>query len=177
MRLHSMSAPTITLAGAHARDLDRVRQMADAVWHAHYPAIISAEQIEYMLERGYRPEALAWFLGRADRGLEIAAVDGEPAGFAAWFVTDTPGEAKLDKLYVLPQRQRLGLGGRLIDRCAALARAAGATTLILNVNKRNVQAIAAYGKHGFALRDSVVVPIGGGFVMDDHVMARALGPA
>lgn len=170
-----MPPVVITITPAAAGQLAVVRALAQTIWHAHYPAIIAADQIEYMLERGYRPEALAWFLGRADRGLEIAAVDGEPAGFAAWCLTDTPGEAKLDKLYVLPQRQRLGLGGRLIDRCDGLAGAAGATTLILNVNKRNAKAIAAYGKHGFAIRESVVVPIGGGFVMDDYVMARAIG--
>jgi GNAT superfamily N-acetyltransferase len=170
-----VSSVVITIGPADANQLALVRALAQTIWHAHYPGIISVEQIEYMLERGYRPEALAWFLGSADRGLEIAAVDGEPAGFAAWCLTDTPGEAKLDKLYVLPQRQRLGLGRRLIERCDSLAGAAGATTLILNVNKRNVQAIAAYGKHGFAIRESVVVPIGGGFAMDDYVMARAIG--
>ena len=172
-----MSATTITLASADASDLLVVRRVAETAWRAHYPAIIDGAQIEYMLERGYHPDALAWFLGHADRGIEIAAADGEPAAFAAWFLTDTPGEAKLDKLYALPHRQRLGLGGRLIDRCAGLARAAGATTLILNVNKRNAQAIAAYGKHGFAIREAVVVPIGNGFVMDDYVMARAIDQA
>lgn len=169
--------PAITLARAKATDLAVVRRIADTVWRAHYPAIITAAQIDYMLERGYHPDALAWFLGRADRGIEIATVGGEPAAFAAWFLTDTAGEAKLDKLYALPHRQRLGLGGRLIDRCDGLARAAGATTLILNVNKHNAQAIAAYRKHGFAVRESVVVPIGNGFVMDDYVMARAIGRA
>jgi len=34
--------------------------------------------------------------------------------------------------------------------------------------------VRAYEKHGFAIRESVVVDIGGGFVMDDFVMARSL---
>ena len=53
-------------------------------------------------------------------------------------------------------------------------RAAGARTLMLNVNKHNTQAIRAYEKHGFAIRDAVVVDIGGGFVMDDYVMAKRI---
>ena len=69
----------------------------------------------------------------------------------------------------------MGLGGRLIARVEELARAAGATTLILNVNKHNVQAIRAYEKHGFATRDAVVVDIGQGYVMDDFVMAKKIG--
>jgi len=47
-------------------------------------------------------------------------------------------------------------------------------TLILAVNKGNSNAIAAYRKQGFSIRDSVSVDIGGGFVMDDFIMARSL---
>jgi ribosomal protein S18 acetylase RimI-like enzyme len=54
--------------------------------------------------------------------------------------------------------------------------AAGCTTLILAVNKRNEKAIAAYRKQGFAVRDSVCVDIGNGFVMDDFIMAKPLPP-
>jgi ribosomal protein S18 acetylase RimI-like enzyme len=136
--------------------------------------VIRSAQIEYMLERGYALPILEGFLEGNDRGLELATVDGALAGFAAWYVTDDGSEAKLDKLYVLQSQQRLGVGGRLIARVGELAQAAGARTLLLNVNKRNAQAIRAYEKHGFAIRDAVVVDIGGGYVMDDFVMAKPL---
>ena len=48
------------------------------------------------------------------------------------------------------------------------------SALVLNVNKRNTAAIAAYRRNGFAVREEVVVDIGGGFVMDDYVMALTL---
>jgi hypothetical protein len=48
------------------------------------------------------------------------------------------------------------------------------TELVLNVNKRNEVAIAAYSRHGFTIRESVKNDIGGGFVMDDYVMAKPL---
>jgi ribosomal protein S18 acetylase RimI-like enzyme len=114
------------------------------------------------------------FLGRPDRGLELALAGGALAGFAAWYLTGNPAEAKVDKLYVLQSRQRHGLGGRLIARVVDAARAAGATTLILNVNKQNTVAIRAYEKHGFTIREAVVVDIGRGYVMDDYVMAKPL---
>ena len=97
--------------------------------------MLRSVQIDYMLERGYALDVLAGFLSCSDRGLELAKVDGELAGFAAWYVTEDPREAKLDKLYVLPTHQRHGLGGRLIERVEELARRVGAVTLILNVNK------------------------------------------
>jgi RimJ/RimL family protein N-acetyltransferase len=46
--------------------------------------------------------------------------------------------------------------------------------LILSVNKRNTKAITAYKRNGFAIVESVVTDIGGGFVMDDYVMAKEL---
>jgi len=169
-----VTLPAIELKRASRDELPAVQRLAGVIWHAHYPGIITDEQIDYMLERGYALPVLEGFLDSDDRGLELASVDGEIAGFAAWYVTDDHAAAKLDKLYVLQARQRRGLGGRLIARVAELARAAGASLLVLNVNKHNAQAIRAYEKHGFAIRDAVVVDIGGGFVMDDYVMATPL---
>jgi diamine N-acetyltransferase len=170
-----VSGPAIELKRASRDQLRDVQRLAGVIWRAHYPGIITHDQIDYMLERGYALPVLEGLLDGYDRGLELAMVDGELAGFAAWYVTDDPAEAKLDKLYVLQSRQRLGLGGRLMARVSDLARDAGATRLVLNVNKHNRQAIRAYEKHGFTIREAVVVDIGGGFVMDDYVMAKGLG--
>jgi len=165
----------ISIVRARREQLTEVQRLAGVMWRAHYPGIITHEQIDYMLERGYAIDTLAGFLDASDRGLLLAMVDGDIAGFAAWYVTEQPDEAKLDKLYVLQSRQRCGLGGRLIARVEDDARTAGAHTLVLNVNKNNTQAVRAYGKHGFAIRAAVVVDIGQGFVMDDFVMAKDLG--
>jgi ribosomal protein S18 acetylase RimI-like enzyme len=169
-----MLKPPIEIRSATRDELSVVQRLAHVIWHAHYPGIITEEQIDYMLSRGYSIAALAEFLGAPGRGLELALADGEPAGFAAWYVTDDPKEAKLDKLYVWQSQQRRGLGRKLLGRVADLARAADATTLVLNVNKNNAQAIHAYERYGFAIREAIVVDIGNGFVMDDYVMTRAL---
>ncbi len=164
----------IELRPACRDDVPAIKELAHVIWHAHYPGIITVAQIDYMLERGYSTAALVELLDRSDRGLLLALVDGEPAGFAAWYLTTQSHEAKLDKLYVLPTRQRSGIGGRLVARVAEDARGTGAKTLILNVNKRNTRAIRAYEKHGFGIREAVVNDIGEGYVMDDFVMAKAL---
>jgi len=168
-----MSAPAIEIRSASVADIPLVQMIAHAVWHAHYPAIVTLEQIRYMLARGYTSDLLGEFVREPHRGIELALIDGRPAAFAAWMCISKI-EAKLDKLYVLPSWQRVGVGGRLIRYVAGLAHHDGARTLVLNVNKRNVQAIRAYHKHGFAIRDAVVNDIGGGFVMDDYVMAMTL---
>jgi ribosomal protein S18 acetylase RimI-like enzyme len=68
----------------------------------------------------------------------------------------------------------MGLGSRLLEHVSGRARVAGCTTLILAVNKRNEGAIATYRRNGFAVREAVRVEIGGGFVMDDFIMAKSL---
>ncbi len=53
-----------------------------------------------------------------------------------------------------------------------MAQRGGYRDLVLAVNRGNTKAIAAYLKHGFAVREAVVKDIGGGFVMDDYWMVK-----
>jgi diamine N-acetyltransferase len=166
----------VTIAAATDVDLPVVARLADVIWRAHYPGIITDEQIDHMLALGYSIDALAKFLHEPGAGLAIARAGGEPVGFAAWYRPDEPSTTKLDKLYVLPSQHGRGTGRALIAHVEAAARGDGARTLILNVNKRNAKAIAAYRACGFATREAVVADIGGGFVMDDYVMAKPIAP-
>jgi len=81
-------------------------------------------------------------------------------------------EFKLHKLYLLPELHGRGLGSRLLEQVESEVRQIGAGRLILSVNKRNVKVIAAYQRNGFVIAQSIVTDIGGGFVMDDYVMAK-----
>lgn len=165
----------LTLAAATHADLPAVRALAHTIWHLHYPGIIDVAQIDYMLARGYDDASLRQFVDAPGAGLVVACEAGTPVGFAAWLRARAPATTKLDKLYVLPSRHGRGIGRRLIARVEEAARDDGATTVELNVNKHNAGAIAAYRACGYEVREAVVVDIGNGFVMDDYVMARALG--
>lgn len=169
MRPHMFSITKATLS-----DLSQVQRLADVIWHRHYPGIITVEQIDYMLARGYSTEALSAFLRDAGSGLALANVDDDSVGFAAWYKPREPATTKLDKLYVLQEHQGRGIGGRLIDYVARRAREDGSATLVLNVNKQNEASIAAYLRCGFEVREAVKIDIGHGFVMDDYVMAKKL---
>ena len=153
-----------------------MQRLAEAIWRAYYPGIVPDAQIEYMLELGYSAEALGKFVRDDGAGLALAKRDGEAVGFAAWYRPGEPATTKLDKLYVLTTLHRRGIGRALIAHVEHAARRDGASTLVLNVAKRNVKAIAAYRACGFAIREATVVDIGGGFAMDDFIMARPLGP-
>jgi ribosomal protein S18 acetylase RimI-like enzyme len=162
------------VVGAVERDLPVVAELAQFIWRRHYPGIITVEQIEYMLARGYSLDALRRFITEEGAGLDLAYLGDRLAGFAAYYRPDRPDELKLDKLYVHLDFHGRGVGRSLIASAEAAAIVQCRTTLILNVNKENVQAIRAYERNGFLVREAVVVDIGGGFVMDDYVMAKRL---
>ena len=147
---------------------DEIARLAGIVWRADYPGIISPEQIEYMLQTRYDPTVVRREMAEGVR--YVGFLDGgEFLGFASY--GPSGNEVKLHKLYVHPDHQRRGLGSALIRH---VENASHGRTLMLTVNKRNEKAISAYRKNGFAVRDSIVVDIGNGFVMDDYVMAKAV---
>ena len=155
-------------------DVERLAALAREIWYAHYPAIIDTAQIEYMLAQRYEPRIVREELGRDGTWWDKLMAGETMAGFASYFLTGIPAEMKLDKLYVHPDCQRRGLAGRMIDRVCQVARRQGCRRLVLAVNKNNRSAIDAYLKHGFRIEDAVVKDIGGGFVMDDYVMAKSV---
>jgi ribosomal protein S18 acetylase RimI-like enzyme len=148
--------------------------LAREIWFDHYPGIISAPQIEYMLRQRYDPALVRAELARENIWWDKLSVGVEMTGFSSYLLTTAPGEMKLDKLYVRTPCQGRGYGGMLIARAADAARRRGCTRLTLAVNKNNRIAIAAYLKHGFRVADAVVKDIGGGFVMDDYKMELTL---
>ena len=166
----------VRVAPLAAADIDRLIELATEIWRAHYTDIIGAAQIEYMLAQRYTPEILRTELGRGNLWWDQLLVNDTMSAFASYFLTVNPGEMKLDKLYVRQSHQRQGYAGMLLDRALGVARAFGCGELTLAVNKRNVKAIAAYEKYGFRITDEVVKDIGGGFVMDDYVMVKAVLP-
>jgi diamine N-acetyltransferase len=169
------------VVGATEEDLAAISQLAGSIWRAHYPGIISMEQIDYMLARMYALETLRDELCfRGIRYDKLLAGD-EFAGFAAYGPMEDSlsgarngGTVKLHKLYLHPKWHGRGLGTLLLQHCERQTRDAGARRLVLAVNKRNSKAIASYRRNGFVIVQSVVEDIGGGFVMDDYVMEKTL---
>jgi ribosomal protein S18 acetylase RimI-like enzyme len=154
-------------------DIDDLLPLAHSIWHAHYPGIITVEQIDYMLERGYTREVvqdemecrgITW-LKILDGAVMIGFVSVGPYG---------EGVMKLHKLYLLPGYHGQGIGAAALQEVERLAIERKISRLVLNVNKHNVKAIHAYQRAGWHVAEEVCVDIGGGFVMDDYVMAKDL---
>ncbi|HEX6794298.1 MAG TPA: GNAT family N-acetyltransferase [Casimicrobiaceae bacterium] len=170
----SRATPVVTIAAAGAGDIAVIQTLAHEIWRRHYPGIIGDAQIDYMLARGYNDEALGRYLTTVGSGLALAIRDEDAVGFIGWYRLEARPAMKLDKLYVRPEYHGEGIGRLLIEHVVAKARAAGCTAVTLNVNRNNVNAVRAYERCGFAIRERGDFPIGNGFVMEDFIMEREL---
>ena len=163
----------IAITPAGPGDIPVLRELAHRIWHEHYPGIITREQIDYMLARMYDPEVLQREMSEGLTWLLVRHRE-EPVGFIAFAFNAPARRVQLHKIYLLPALHGQGFGRRMLEEVKTQAVQGNASEIVLQVNKQNSRAIRAYQRAGFVVRDSVVVDIGGGFVMDDLVMALTL---
>jgi ribosomal protein S18 acetylase RimI-like enzyme len=156
-------------------DIDALIELAGVIWRHHYPGMVSMEQIEYMLAERYTPANILAQMQRGDAWWDKALAGGRMIGYTQYELAEQDaGVMTLNQIYVHQDCQRRGHGGRMLAHVEDQARRRGCALVRLKVNKRNLKSIAAYRKHGYAVAAAVVADIGGGFVMDDYVMEKAL---
>jgi GNAT superfamily N-acetyltransferase len=165
---------SIQILSAAEADLPAIAALAGVIWRSYYPGIISRVQIEFMLDWMYSLETLKDELHYHSIRFEKLLVADELAGFASYGPTNEPRVFKLHKLYLRPDLHGGGLGSLLLSHCERTAAGLGANQMLLAVNKQNRRAIRTYERNGYAVLNSTVTDIGGGFVMDDYIMSKTL---
>ena len=151
-----------------------IRAIAKEVWPIAYGAILSQEQLDYMMEMMYSIPSLQKQASEKSNRFILAVEDGIPVGFAAYeFNYNKKPKTKIHKIYILSNQQGKGIGKILMDFVATEAKARHQKGLILNVNKNNI-AIRFYENIGFTITNEEVIDIGSGYVMDDYVMEKSI---
>lgn len=171
-----------TYRRATTDDIELIRSIAKVAFPATYSTIISAEQIDYMMEWMYSAEKLQQEISGNITYL-LAEVDGRTVGYLSFGPDEgtadcaaAPGQGRLfhlHKIYLLPEAQGGGNGKRLFMAGEREMRLAGATAFELNVNRGN-PALGFYRHLGMQLSRSGDFDIGGGFFMNDHIMRKEL---
>ena len=181
-----MQPATIRILQANVSDVGTIERIARQTWPETFENILSAEQIEYMLDRMYRPESLQDQMQRghifhllliadetqrdeyAGRSHRFRAV-----GYVSHELDEVPGATKIHKLYVLPEYHGHGLGKELIGKVESIATRAGQFALKLDVNYQN-KAIGFYERLGFEKVERFDTEIGQGYLMEDWRMVKLL---
>ena len=79
----------------------------------------------------------------------VAEVDGVPAGCGAWRA-HAPGIAEIKRVYVAPAVRRRGIAQRIVAVLESSAAEAGHRSVVLNSGGRQPEALALYGRLGYA---------------------------
>lgn len=154
-------------------ELHEIAELAEKIWHEFFPSILSAEQIDYMVEKFQSYGAMK--NQTENQGYCYLAVrnDGDLCGYIA-VKPENDDRFFLSKLYLRHDMRGKGIASKMMQRVFEGAEAHGKKSVYLTVNKYNTHAVEVYHKTGFKTVDSVVTDIGNGFVMDDYIMEYKL---
>jgi N-acetylglutamate synthase-like GNAT family acetyltransferase len=162
----------LSIRKANTKDIPAIQSIANATWPVAYGAILSQEQMNYMLEMMYSTDSLEKQM-QQNIQFFMAELDNQMIGFAAVGREPMEGMYKLHKLYVLPTIQKSGAGKALLAAVTEYAKSNSGEQLVLQVNRQNA-AVEFYHKMGFQIHYEADFNIGNGYQMNDYVMGKAI---
>jgi ribosomal protein S18 acetylase RimI-like enzyme len=142
-----MSQRVVTIRGAARSDVPGIADVARKTWTATYAGIIPEEVQRELLESWYSAPALLRAIESPGAFL-VATQAGHVIGFAQ-FVWQPPESAELTRIYVLPERQHVGVGTMLLDAGFAACRKRGVGRVSVLVERDNVIGRAFYRSRAF----------------------------
>ena len=155
------------------KDIAETARLAHEIWNEHYTKIIGQAQVDYMIKNFQSAQAIAAQIAiKYDYYLILH--DNEPVGYLAVVPDPAKSSLQLSKLYVKKETRGLGLGKEAMDFVEDLCRKSNIVTLWLTVNKYNKDSIAWYERLGFAMIGTIVMDIGGGYIMDDFKLEKTI---
>ena len=166
-------AKAVEIRLATAADFSTIESIARQTWPVAYGAILTSDQLEYMLDLFYCHEALSQDVTQQNHLYFLVFLEGKVVGFAGIQHQYLPNTTKIHKLYILPQFQGLYIGCQLLDFVSQIALDSGGNNLILNVNRYN-SAKLFYEKYGFSVLKSEDILLDFGYVMEDFVLVKSL---
>jgi diamine N-acetyltransferase len=148
-----------------------IKSLSREIWMKVYPAIISTDQIAYMLELIYNDASLEHQMRDEGHTFIILTANDTPIGYASYSEKRPyhTGRFRLHKFYLQPEFHGKGLGKMMLNEILKELIALQGSSLELNVNKYN-PTLGFYKKIGFSIISEEVIDIGNGYVMDDYIM-------
>lgn len=150
-------------------DIKKIAELANIIWHEHFPPIIGMAQVEYMVEKFQSYNAISNAVNNDGYVYYMAYFEGQ---FCGYIGIHADGERiLLSKIYIEKSFRGRKISKAMIEH---VIKDNNPTSLWLTVNRHNNSSIAAYKKMGFKVTDEQKADIGNGFVMDDYIMEKKL---
>ncbi len=141
----------IDIRPAVLTDIEGMSVVVDSAWRENYRGIFTPEIIDKLTGQHRRDS----FKRLLERGVDIRVLtlDGEIAALCAFQRSGAlPDCAEIILMYVHPNHQRQGYGGRLLSYVLEELRRDGFTSAVLDTAEKNESARRFYEKQGFTLQ-------------------------
>ncbi|MBR5599846.1 MAG: GNAT family N-acetyltransferase [Bacteroidaceae bacterium] len=170
---------TVTIIPATTVDIPAIRSMAEIAFRHTYSSILTAGQVDYMMEWMYSTESLEKQFMDGHRFF-IAVINDAPCGYLSIqkerVTEDDVTVYHLHKLYIMPDRQACGTGKMLFNEACEYVskdKETAKARIELNVNRYN-KALGFYLKMGMKIAEEGDFAIGNGYYMNDYIMSLEL---
>jgi ribosomal protein S18 acetylase RimI-like enzyme len=168
---NNLPSSELVIRPAALADIPFIKDIANKTWPVAYGNILQHEQLQYMLDKFYSYSSLEQQIKNAHYFF-LTLKNYDAIGFTSF--SHIKGSLyKLQKLYVLPEIQKSGVGQALLQTVETVAKSMDGDKLELNVNRKN-NARNFYERNGFSVIREEDIDIGSGFYMNDYVMQKML---
>jgi diamine N-acetyltransferase len=148
------------------RDIEKVSAVAQAIWHEYFPAVIGAEEADYLVNKIQSPLAIAEQIGEGYEYLFITE-NNQVIGYTAFRVGSD--DLYLSKLYLVKELRGGHRSSQVLAYLVDFCRENALDSIYLNCNKDNSASLTVYEHWGFVRERAEKIPMGGGHYMDDYV--------
>ena len=154
------------------KQIKKLAEVANIVWHEAYKKIVSLSQIDYMVEKFQSFPALFEAINKNDYEYFFIKADNNIAGYIG--IKSEGDKLFLSKLYILKEYRGKQIASKSFEFIENLAKEKNLKAVWLTVNRNNNHAIEVYKHKGFVTTRKQVADIGNGFVMDDYIFEKTL---
>ncbi|MEP5340240.1 MAG: GNAT family N-acetyltransferase [Algibacter sp.] len=149
-----------------------IEGLADVIWRKHYIPIEGIGQVEYMLKKYQSAEAISKQITVDHFEYFVLTYNKSPVGYISF--RSEKELLFLSKIYVLSDYRGKKIGKTAMQFIEEKAKVCNLKTIMLTVNKNNINSIKTYENLGFVNVFSVIKDIGGGYVMNDYRMEKQI---
>lgn len=152
--------------------LRETAELAATIWHEYFSALLSPDQIDYMVEKFQSEQAMQRQVADEQYGYWQVRQDSRLIGYIGLqFQKD---RLFLSKLYLQKESRGQGIASTMMEKVYTIARQYGYDKIWLTCNKHNQHSLDVYAAKGFECIGEDVTDIGQGYVMDDYFLQKTL---
>ncbi len=141
-------------------DLPSVRQVTWDTWLDAYSSFIPESDLRHYFDAHYTLDVLTQLIHTPLMNGFVAEVNGSVVGYVKTKFNKEENRFYVSSLYILPERQGMGLGGKLMAAAEELAKTIGADSVWLGVMTQNTPALDWYKRHGFTFVEEAPFTMG-----------------